>query len=258
MSLLLSSATLLWRELTRFFRQKNRLIGALATPLLFWFIVGSGLGRSFHGGEGAGSDLSYLQYFLPGTMVLVCLFTAIFSTISIIEDRQAGFLQGVLVSPSPRLALVLGKMWGGAIMALLQSLVFILLSRAVHLAWSGPGILMVLGALFLLAFGLTGLGFVMAWKTDSIQGFHALMNLILMPLWLLSGALFPLSGAPLWLQRVMSLNPIYYGLSLVQRGLFPAGSGGTISSSVCWTVLILFSILMLGASRWVVGAGREK
>jgi ABC-2 type transport system permease protein len=121
---LLSSYTLLHREIVRFLRQRHRIIGAFGTPLVFWFLIGSGLGKSFQVPAGIGFSASshYLSYFFPGTVALILLFTAIFSTISIIEDRKEGFLQGVLVSPSPRMALVMGKVMGGTILATAQGL----------------------------------------------------------------------------------------------------------------------------------------
>src|SRR5690606_30114401 len=110
------SVTLWRRELVRFFRQRNRVIGALATPVMFWLMLGSGLNTTFRSAtfsDGAASGIGYLEFFYPGTVMLMVLFTAIFSTISVIEDRREGFLQAVLVSPSPRLAIVLGKVLGG-------------------------------------------------------------------------------------------------------------------------------------------------
>ena len=122
--LALTTGTLVQRELVRFLRQKHRWAGALATPLIFWLFLGSGLGQSFRAPQ---EGMTYLQYILPGTMALVCLFTAVFSTISIIEDRHAGLLQAVLVSPAPRAGIVLGKMGGAAALAFVQAALFLLL-----------------------------------------------------------------------------------------------------------------------------------
>lgn len=188
------------REVVRFLRQRNRVVGALATPLVFWFLIGSGVGRSF---SGAGGSASYLQYFFPGTLLLIILFTAIFSTISIIEDRREGFLQGVLVSPIPRSAFVLAKLLGGTLLSLLQCVLLYGLAAAMGLPATPGGFLLFLAAVVLLGLGLTALGYLIAWPLDSTQGFHALMNLVLMPLWFLSGALFPPAArragcAPSW------------------------------------------------------------
>ena len=128
----LVAATLAWREIVRFFRQRSRVVGAVGQPVLFWLLFGAGLHRWFRlGGEGL-ADQSFLAYYFPGTLVLILLFTAIFATISIIEDRREGFLQSVLVAPIPRWSMVLGKVLGGSLIAMLQGLLFLLL------AWTLP------------------------------------------------------------------------------------------------------------------------
>src|SRR3954463_3636063 len=127
--LLLPAFSLAKRELVRFLRQRHRVIGALATPIVFWLLIGGGMGRSFQGGN-------YLQFFFPGTVILILLFTAIFATISIIEDRREGFLQSVLVAPVPRWAMVLGKIVGGSLIALVQGLLFLVLGLTLSLHFS--------------------------------------------------------------------------------------------------------------------------
>src|ERR1700744_5131969 len=126
--LLLPALSLCKRELVRFLRQRHRIIGALATPIVFWLLIGAGVGHSFRGVEGAIAQGGYLQFFFPGTVLMILLFTAIFSTISIIEDRREGFLQSVLVAPVPRMAVVLGKVLGGTVLAFGQGLIFLLLA----------------------------------------------------------------------------------------------------------------------------------
>ena len=239
---LLATGTLLEREMSRFFRQRNRVIGALATPLLFWFFLGSGLGRNFQAPPGTSSGgLNYLQFFLPGTMALVCLFTAIFSTISVIEDRQAGFLQAVLVSPAPRGSIVMGKMLGGTALAFLQAAIFIALLPVVKVPLTLAGVVGASVLLILLAFGLTGLGLVIAWTTDSVQGFHAMMNLLLMPLWFLSGAVFPVAGAPGWMKVLMLANPVTYAVAGLHLCFFGPGNGTGPSFLTCVGVNLLFA-----------------
>ena len=119
-SLWLPALSLCRRELVRFVRQRNRVIGAFATPIVFWLLIGGGMGRSFQSQQMSGGG-SYIKYFFPGTILMILLFTAIFSTISIIEDRQAGFLQSVLVAPVSRAGIALGKVAGGSSLALLQA-----------------------------------------------------------------------------------------------------------------------------------------
>ncbi|MBI4465904.1 MAG: ABC transporter permease [Acidobacteria bacterium] len=212
----LAAGTLWWRELLRFYRHRSRVVGALGTPLVFWLLIGSGIGTSFHPG-GAGAEMNYLEYFFPGTLVLIVLFTSIFCMMSIIEDRHEGFLLSVLVAPVTRSSLVLGKLLGGATLAVLQGLVFVLLAPAVGIPLGPAPLILLTGVLFLIAFALTGLGFLFAWQLDSVQGFHAIANLFLIPLWLLSGALFPASGASTWVRWVMALNPLTYALAAVRR-----------------------------------------
>ncbi len=221
--LLLPAASLVARELLRFFRQRGRVIGALGAPLLFWLFIGSGLGSSFQAG---GVRHGYLEYAYPGTMLLIVLFTSIFAAISTIEDRREGFLQSVLVSPARRASIVAGKVLGATAIALVQAALFLLLAPLAGVGVSVAGVAATSGAIALVAFGVAALGLAAAWRTDSVQGFHSVMNLVLMPMWLLSGALFPPEGAPAWLRAVMHANPLTYGLALVRRGLYAGTDAG--------------------------------
>ena len=212
------SASALWRrEMVRFVRQRSRIVGAFASPLIFWLLLGFGVGSSFSPASQVRA-MGYQEYFFPGTVLMILLFTSIFSTISIIEDRKEGFLQAVLVAPVPRSALVLGKLLGGTSLALMQGILFMLLAPLVGIPITRiPETLLMLT---LVAFGLTALGYVIAWRMDSTQGFHAIMNLFLIPMWLLCGAVFPASGAPGWLRVVMGLNPLTYGMSAVRWSIY--------------------------------------
>lgn len=226
----LAAATLWKRELVRFFRQPSRVAGALGTPLVFWLFMGSGLSASF---RLPGSGVSYLQFFFPGTIVLVLLFAAIFSTISVIEDRHEGFLQGVLVAPIGRGAIVAGKVLGGATLAWIQGALFLLLAPLAGLQLTLASGLEAAGVLALLSVALTAISFGFAWKLDSVQGFHGVMNVVLLPMWLLSGAFFPLAGAPWWLGLLMRINPLTYGVSALHDLLVVrAGAGGPLAAPV--------------------------
>ena len=248
----------LWRrELVRFFRQPSRIAGAVGSPLLFWLFIGSGLSGSFRlpGAEG----LDYLEYFFPGTVTLVVLFAAIFSTISIIEDRREGFLQGVLAAPVPRAAIAAGKVLGGATLAWLQGAAFLLLAPAAGLRLSAPSLLAAAGVLALLAVALTAIGFACAWSVDSVQGFHAIMNLLLVPLWLLSGAVFPLTGAPAWLAALMRVDPLTYGVAALRWAFYgPAASlgEGIPGPGVALALLAGLGGLAFAADLWVMRRGR--
>ena len=252
-----------WREIIRFVRQPNRIVGSLGTPFVFWLLFGTGLSSSFRVGANAltrsGSDgpsQSFLTYFFPGSLLLIVLFTAIFSSISIIEDRREGFLQGVLVAPIPRWAMVLGKVLGGSFVALAQGLIFLLLGLTLPISLSvATGVQLVL-LLSIACLAITSLGTFFAWKTDSTQGFHAIMNLVLMPLWLLSGGFFPapsLAADTRWdqwlLGMAMRLNPLSYAVGGVRRLLAPGFDfsvrwvpGLTMS----WIMTVLFAAVAFG------------
>ena len=242
------------RELIRFFRQRNRIIGAVGQPLIFWLLFGAGLRSSFRlPGDTATDNLTFLQYFFPGTIVLILLFTSIFTSISIIEDRREGFLQSVLVAPCPRWSMVLGKLLGGTFIALFQGMLFACLGFTLGWSFSVTGLLAVAVLLFIEAFALCGLGFVLAWRMDSTQGFHAVMSLLLMPMWLLSGAFFPDSGG--WLGWVIRLNPLTYGVAalrrLVQSEAASLAQPELPSLALSLAVTVGFAVLMFGLSVWV-------
>ncbi|MCI0566973.1 MAG: ABC transporter permease [Acidobacteria bacterium] len=220
MNLALASYTLWWREQVRFFRQGSRVFGAFVQPLMFWALFGSGLRASFHAPVGGGR-IGYLEYFFPGTVVMILLFTAIFSTISVIEDRREGFLQGVLVAPVPRSAVVLGKVMGGTTLAVLQGTLLLALSPLVGIHLTAISFSEAVALQMLVAFALTALSFCIAWRIESTQGFHAIMTLFLMPLWLLSGAFFPAKGVPGWLGFLMQINPLTYSVAAMRRILYP-------------------------------------
>ncbi|HSY72607.1 MAG TPA: ABC transporter permease [Alloacidobacterium sp.] len=212
--------TLWLREIVRFYRQKARVVGVIASPLLFWFVLGSGFAHSFHS-SGSGSD-QYLGYFFPGAVVMIVLFTAIFSMMSLIQDRNEGFLLSVLAAPVSRSAIVLGKVLGGATLAAIQGIVFLVFTPLIGVHPSPAALAISIAAIIMISFELTALGFAIAWPMDSPQAFHAIVNLILLPLWMLSGALFPASGASGWLRILMRLNPLSYGVAALRKALFPA------------------------------------
>jgi daunorubicin resistance ABC transporter membrane protein len=221
------------RDLRRFFRQPSRVVGSVAQPLILWAVLGAGLGDSFRVGGAPGT--AYLAYFYPGTVVLTMLFTAIFSTMSVIDDRHHGFLQAVLVAPVSRTALVLGKTAGGVAIALLQAAALIALSPLAGFPLSTIDYPLVFAALAATAVGFTALGFAMAWWIDSTQGYHGVMSVALIPLWMLSGAMFPASGSHGWIRVIMAANPMTYAVSAVRRGLDGAGSHGPDRLLVPWS-----------------------
>lgn len=239
---------LVWREIVRFVRQRSRLIGTFSQPLVFWLLLGGGLNASFRP-PGAVEGVSYFAYFFPGSVALVLLFTAVFATIAVVEDRQGGFLQGVLVAPVSRASIVLGQSLGCTLLALGQGVLFLLLGPTAGVTLTAGGFAAALGVQFLIAFGMTNLGLAIAWRTDSTQGFHAMMNLILLPLWILSGAFFPVSGASVVLQWVMWVNPLTYGMALLRHALdlaSPALAGALPPVGASLVVVLLFCAASFG------------
>ena len=259
-SLLLPAMSLWRREVVRFVRQRSRVVGALGTPVVFWLLIGAGLRDSFKlttGGE-ARSTMNFLEYTFPGTLVLIVLFTAIFSTISIIEDRREGFLQAVIAAPIRRTAIVLGKVMGSTTLALLQALLFLLLAPLSGISLTIGSVLALAVVLMIVGVGLSALGFLIAWPMDSTQGFHAVMNLFLIPMWLLSGAFFPASGASRWLAWVMAVNPLTYGVAAVRHALYigRANVATTPSPTVSIAVTIGFAAVMIMLAGRAVAARR--
>jgi len=239
--LLILPTVALWkREMTRFVRQRNRIIGALATPLVFWLLIGSGVGENF---QAPGVEGGFMRYFFPGTVVLILLFTAIFSTVSIIEDRRDGFLQGVLVAPVSRASIVLGKCLGGMTLAAGQAALFCLAAPWAGLPLDGAVVLRLVAALILGGFALTALGFVIAWPLESTQGFHVLMNLLLIPLWLLSGAFFPARSGS-WTEWATLANPLAYVTAAVRRAFYGDGADLGLVPAYGWamTVTAFFAV----------------
>ena len=238
-----------WREFVRFFRQRNRVVAAIGTPLLFWLLFGTGLHQSFQVAEGP----SFRAYFFPGTLVLILMFTAIFSSISIIQDRGEGFLQSVLVSPVPPWAMVLGKILGATLIAWVQVALCLVLVLTLDVDVSWLNALSMIGVLLLGALAMTSMGFVMAWNMESIQGFHAVMNLVLMPMWLLSGSFFPVpaltSGTGFGQQAlhwVMRCNPLTYVVAPLHELLSGPPVGTKIwfpSLPTSLAVILLFLVL---------------
>jgi ABC-2 type transport system permease protein len=243
-----SGVGVLWkRDLLHFLRQPARIAGFVGSPLIFWIVIGSGFNRSFSYSPDHPA-ISYLEFYFPGTIVLTMLFTAIFASISIIEDRHSGFLQGVLVAPVSRLSVASGKILGAATLAYLQALLLLVVFPFIGVGMTLQGIGATLLALSVLGIGLAGLGFLVAWRMDTTQGFHAVMNLVLIPLWLLSGSLFPVEGAAPWIGTLIELNPLYYGVSAFRQSLY-LGTGHEphelLPLSFNFLIISIFSVVMV-------------
>lgn len=252
---LLTTWTLWRREVTRFLRQRSRWVAAVVTPLGIWLLIGSGLGRSFVLPQ-AGEDLTYLEYFYPGMLLLVVLFTAIYSGLSLIEDRREGFLLAVLVAPVDRRAIVLGKVMGATSLAVLQSGFLLAAAPLLGIPLTPASGLFAAGILFLVSLAFSSLSFVTAWATGTVEGFHSAMNLVLFPLWLLSGAVFPAEGAFTWIRWLMWANPLTYAHRALQSDLY----GWSLLRAEPWTgvaVTGLFGVACLLLGAWQVDRQRS-
>jgi ABC-2 type transport system permease protein len=210
-------------------------LGVVASPLVFWLLIGYG-----------SNDLAR---FYSGALVLTVMFSAIFSTISIIEDRREGFLLSMLVSPAPRTSLVLGKILGSATLAWIQGLIFLAFAPLAGVRIGLAGLIPVAAAIFLISFTLTGLGFVIAWRMESTSGFHAIMNLLLVPMWMVSGSLFPMATAHGWVRVIMWVNPLTYSIALLNHVLRLPNAAPALMASLAVTAgfgvtLLLVSGLM--------------
>lgn len=247
--------TLWWREIVRFVRQRSRLVGAFAQPLVFWLLLGGGLNASFR--DPSLPDSSYMSYFYPGVIALVLLFTAIFATIAVVEDRQAGFLQGVLVAPVSRRTIVLGQALGCTTLGVLQGMLFLAFAPFLGIDLTPATLAAMFAVQTLVAFGLTNLGLIIAWRMESTQGFHAIMNLILLPIWLLSGAFFPATGATALLRWAMMLNPLTYGMAALRRCLY-LGQTSEIGAVPPLGISLVVVILFAAVTFWLATRTAER
>lgn len=218
----LGTVVALWRrDLLRLFRERSRWLGVVLQPLLFWVVIGTGMDGVFQlpGADGT----SYRAWFFPGILMMIVLFTTIFATMSVIEDRQTGFLQQVLVAPGSRLALVLGKVAGVTTMALIQAALFLPLAPLAGFSLASIAWPSLLAVIVVSCVGLTAVNLSMAWVLSSTQGYHAIMSVVLIPLWILSGAMFPGDGT--WIEAVMRVNPLAYAVGGARAALGGGGAG---------------------------------
>ncbi len=245
-------AVIFWREFVRMKSEPSRLLGIVVQPLMFWFVIGSGFMPNFRM-EQSGS-LDYLSFFYPGILVMVVLFGAIFSTITVIEDRQQGFLQGVLVGPGSRAALVMGKILGISAISLLQALLFFALAPLIGVNLTQANWFMTFLVLFLGALSLSSLGFFFAWLSESSAAYHALMSIILIPLWILSGGMFPTNNG--WIAKIALINPMAWLTSALRAalngGIAPLGTvHELLSFNTAFLLLFVFAVALSFAAIFV-------
>ncbi len=238
------------RELILFVRQPARVAAAIGTPCLLWLFMGSGFAQSFRP-ERLG-EASYASYLLPGMMTLVAVFAAIFSSISIIEDRRGGWLQSVLVSPAPRWSIALGKTLGGAIVAWAQAALLLAAAPLLGIHLTFGAAILALFAVAVTSVAMTAIGVAFAWRTETTAAFHAVMNLVFMPAWLLSGALFPPEGASAWLELVVRLNPLSWCTQAIRGPLLGEPSLTALAGS------LVFAGAALACATWIVSAPTKR
>jgi ABC-2 type transport system permease protein len=224
------------REMIRFTRDRLRIVTSLIQPVLFLFVLGTGLSTIT---QGSSRSVNLRTFMYPGALSMAVLFTAMFSAASIVWDREFGFLREMLVAPVSRWSIVLGKCLGGATTSTLQGVIILAMAGIVGVPYSFTLFFTVFGELLLLALTLTAFGVMMAARISQIQSFMALQQMLLMPLFFLSGALFPLGNLPAWLQVLTRIDPLTYAVDPVRRAVFshlhaPAGVVHRLNPGVTW------------------------
>ncbi|MDF1809709.1 MAG: ABC transporter permease [Phycisphaerales bacterium] len=225
------------RELIRQTRQPSRIIASVATPLLIWIFIVGGFSNSI--GSVAQSDAKIGAYTIPGMASLTVMFASIFASISLIQDRHDGVLRAALVSPTPRWSIALSKISAGSFLAIVQALIVLLTLPFLGVTITPVGVLGAIAGLVCISVALIGLGLALAWAVDSTQGFHGVMNAILMPMWLVSGAIFPVEDSAGWLKIVALANPLTWAHISIRSSL---GMDTSYNSLIAWVISIGFAL----------------
>jgi len=242
----MSTIYILWlRQVKKYFRSKTRIIGSLGQPLLFLVALGFGFGAIYkQAGRG-----SYIQFLSPGIIMMSVLFTAVFSGMDLIWDRQFGFLKETMVAPVSRLEIMLGKTFGGATVAVLQGVIVFVLTL---LTGFRPQSALMLPAAFcfvvLAALLFTSLGVAIASSMEDMQGFQLIMNFLVMPIFFLSGALFPLQGLPKAMEIVTRIDPLTYGIDGLRSTLI---NGGKFGAAQDFIILTLLTVILLAVGSFL-------
>jgi len=238
---------IIWlRDLKRHFRDRARIVGSLATPIIFIFILGQGLGSSMSASLPAGG-FDYKAFMFPGILGMTVLFAGVFSAVSIVWDREFGFLKEMLVAPVPSWSIALGKVVSGATIASFQGCLMLMLAPLAGVHLTPQMVALLLPTLFLVAFSMTGMGVLVASRLKSMQGFQMIMNFIMMPMFFLSGAMFPLANAPTWMDTLAKINPLTYGVDAL-RTIMLADFPSRYPFAVDITMIALISSAMLAVA----------
>jgi ABC-2 type transport system permease protein len=258
------AARIMWRrDLTRFVNDRIRIVSSLIQPLLFLFVMGEGLNTLSRAGT-HGVDLKTFIY--PGILCIAVMFTAMFAAASIVWDREFGFLREMMVAPVSRSSIVIGKCLGGATVACLQGIIMILLGPLVGVDYNVTLILGIFGLQLLLAFTITAFGVMIAVRIKQMQSFFGVMQMIVMPMFFISGALFPTRGLPGWLEVLNRLDPLTYAVNPMRQLVFshlhiPPNASHVLNAGVNWwsfhvpvllqpVIVLLLGLLMLGVAIW--------
>lgn len=208
------------RDVKRFLREKPRVLAMVAQPLLYFVILGYGLGNEFRGDEGFLVGTEYMQFLFPGVIGMTLLFASVYAAVAVIWDRELGFMREILASPASRAAIVLGKVLGGSSLAMIQGDMLLVFAPIWDIPLRPAGLLSVLGIMFLIAVAFTSFGIVIAPLMQSHEGFQVMMSFLILPLFLLSGVFFPLWTAPEKMKLMMKLDPLTYGIDGMRHILF--------------------------------------
>jgi len=244
------------REIIQFLRDRARVFGSIVQVAGIWLIMGFGFQSSFAVPGTPVQDMGYIDYLFPGMLMLVVLFSSIFGSMSIVEDRQTGFLHAALIAPISRSVLSLGTMAGGTILAFVQASLLLLAIPLTNLNPSLTELFATLGILLVVSFTFTAVGSIFAWRVKTTRGFHAVMNVLLMPLWVLSGALFPASGAHPVVRFLIEINPASYAVNALRSVLHPGSiphvgiaTFGPSLAITLGTAVVIFLIATIGMPR---------
>jgi ABC-2 type transport system permease protein len=240
------------RELIRQTRQPSRIIASVATPLLIWLFIVGGFSRSI--GSVADSNASIGAYTIPGMASLTVMFASIFAAISLIQDRHDGVLRAALVSPAPRWSIAMSKIGAGSILALIQALIVLLTLPFLGVSITPMGIVGAIAGLACISIALIGLGLALAWMVDSTQGFHGVMNALLMPMWLTSGAVFPVEDSAGWLKVIALINPLTWTHTAIRASL---GMDTGFSPTLAWVISIAFAIFGIALATFTISKTKQ-
>lgn len=228
----LKAIYIIWlREITRYWRNRVRAILGLSMPLLWILVLGTGISSTLQFvPTGAGDiGLNYINFIFPGILGMIILFSSIFGALSIVYDREFGFFKEFFVAPISRTSIVLGKILGGATTATVQASLMLFLTPLIGIKLSFTSVLLLIPTMFIVAFGMNSVGVLLASRMKSTETFPMVMQFIMMPMFFLSGALFPLQGVPNWLAIISEVNPLTYGVNLLRYIVF---SGAGVSQDV--------------------------